>query len=152
TEPIFVTDAARKVLEGERVSGLGFSRPTLARDPLPGIWQLDVALVLPPALRTHGLKTERCEPITDPDLLRTLATQQSALATGPYCGRIKYQKPSRGLVGIAAAALAGMPDVVLTHEHFGSGGSSGRLTLVSKRFRDVVLAAKLKGAVFRPIE
>ena len=70
----------------------------------------------------------------------------------PYCGRVKYHLKHRGPLRFEHTALAGAPDVVKTHEWFGSGGQAFRLVLVSQRFRQAVLKAKWRGLYFEPVE
>jgi hypothetical protein len=42
-------------------------------------------------------------------------------------------------------------DIVETYEYFGSGGSAGRVQIVSKRFKEIVEKNKLKGLFFEPV-
>jgi hypothetical protein len=52
------------------------------------------------------------------------------------CGRTKYCPPTSLVV--SAVALVGAPDLFQTAEWFGAGGRAFRLTLVSKRFVDLI--------------
>lgn len=119
--------------------------------PLRRLWQLEVRHTLGGALRTLTLASERCEPVTDDKARRFLTAIGSRSVEGPFCGRVKYNHPRRDLMTFDAAALAGAPDVVITRDLFGSGGSANRVTLVSRRVRDVIRDRKLKGATFRPV-
>jgi hypothetical protein len=152
-ELVLVSDATRSLFERERVSGLRYVRPVLhgTGAPIAGVWQLDIETILPPAVRTEELVAEPCEPIVDEAELRPLRAMKSSLVRGPYCGRPRWNHPMRTLLTVRAAALSDAPDVVLTHEQFGSGASSNRLVLVRKRVRDLARAEKIAGAAFHVV-
>jgi hypothetical protein len=55
------------------------------------------------------------------------------------------------MMTFSRAAFEGVPEVVRCREWFGSGGSSSRPVLVSRRVKRLIEGARLRGAVFAPI-
>ncbi len=152
-EPIFARDPVKELFEQERVSGVRFTRPVLHRTgaPLETVWQLDPEVRLAGGLRTENLVDEPCAPVTDAAMRRFLAALGSKHLDGPFCGRTRHNHPTRGLMTFDADAPKGAPDVVQTREMFGSGASSARVVLVTKRVRDLIVQRQLRGASFRPV-
>ena len=69
-----------------------------------------------------------------------------------HCGRIKYHVEHRGPFRIGREVLQRAPDVVKSQEWFGSGALAFRLVIVSRRFRQAVVAASFRGLDFEPIQ
>lgn len=144
----FLTDAARDILEKEGISGLSFSRPVIHKSgkPLENWFQMHPTTVLPPAILTDRLTTERCEYPRSKRDLRFLKAVGSQLLDGPFCGRIKFNPKS--VYELDATVMEGQPDVVCANEWMGSGGSARREIFASQRFKDVCEKYSLRGLFF----
>lgn len=152
-DEFFVRSNARQGLESAGISGLAFVPPVLHKNDRPSaeVAQMQVATILPAALDTNGLAPVTCKAKNEEwrpdDPLRP-----AELSGAPYCGRVKYHAFHRGPLRFERAAFEGAPDVVKSHEYFGSGGAASRWVLVSQRFRQVVRKAKWRGLSFEPVE
>jgi hypothetical protein len=152
-DEFFVRSEARDGLTASGLTGIEF-RPAVLHTknwPSAQVEQLYVRKILPPALDASGLAPVTCKPQNEEwrPGLRLMAAERAGV---PYCGRVKYHLKRRTPLRFDRHAFAGAPDVVKSHEWFGSGGEAFRLVLVSQRFRQVVLNAKWRGLHFEPIE
>jgi len=118
-DEVFVRDVVKAVYEDQGVTGVEFTRPLRHKtgEPLETIYHVRVDTVLPPALRTEKLKTEKCEMPHDPDMIKFLMANGSRLVKGPFCGATKFNYPLRDEeeIAIPVSAFTTAPDVVRIH-------------------------------------
>lgn len=152
-DEFFVRREAREGLMTEGLTGFGFRPVVLHKTDEPSVQveQMQILSVLPPALDRAGLTAVTCKPQNE-EWRPGMQPGHAERRGDPYCGRVKYHLKYRGPLRFEHTALAGAPDVVKTHEWFGSGGQAFRLVLVSQRFRQAVLKAKWRGLYFEPVE
>ena len=155
-DEFFLREPAREGLQKAGITGIGFLAPVLHRNGRPSerLMQMTIRTVLPQALDTKSLEPVTCKEENEEweSELQLRKMRPSKAETHPYCGRVKYHKMHKGPFRFSRGAFADAPDVVKSCEWFGSGGSASQLVIVSQRFRQVVLAAKWRGASFKPIE
>lgn len=153
-DQVFVREPVKQVLEKEGISGIRFSRPLHHKtsEPLQTVFQMHVDTVLPPGADTRELEQERCERPTNEAEICFLTAMGSGMLEGPFCGKIKHHYPQKQPLRIARDALEGAPDMVRTHEWFGSGGSSQRPILISGRIETIIKREGWRGAILNPIE
>ena len=155
-DEFFVREPARQGLEKAGITGIDFLAPVLHKSGRPSkqLVQMRIPSVLPGALDVSGLETITCKEENEEWETELWLRKQrpSPAETHPYCGRIKYHGEHRGPLRFRRGAFADVPDVVKSHEWFGSGGSAFQLIIVSQRFRQVVVEAKWRGVRFEPIE
>lgn len=152
-DEFFLRSAAREGLRRAGIRGIDFVTPLLHKKNQPSetLTQMVVQTTLPPALDAHGLQPVTCRPRNEEwNPAHPLAYQR--LEGRPYCGSLKFHMMRRGPFRFHRSAFAIAPDVVKSHEWFGSGGAADRIVIVSQRFRQTVLAAKWRGVDFEPIE
>jgi len=74
---------------------------------------------------TSRLPTVTCQPKNEESAFESFGGGEKRYPpTAPYCGRVKHHPPTT--LGINATAMFDAPDLVLTAEWFGSGGSAFR--------------------------
>lgn len=66
------------------------------------------------------------------------------------CGRVKYRPVTRGF--FPALATEPTAAILKTKEYFGSGAAAHRRVLVSQELRRALVAAKVRGASFWPVQ
>jgi len=69
----------------------------------------------------------------------------------PYCGRVKYHWPLLRQTTYAAETFGDAPDIVKSHEWFGSGGSASRQVLISQKVGRLIIDHKLRGLSLVPV-
>lgn len=90
--------------------------------------------------------------------LRILKEQRSCIADDNLvrdktpCGHIKYNVLTRGMMKFSRDAFSNMPDLVRTHEWFGSGHGAFQLVLASAKFVQVYMENNWKGLSLAPLE
>ncbi|MFY9825628.1 MAG: hypothetical protein WAM82_29915 [Thermoanaerobaculia bacterium] len=156
-DEFFVRREARQGLTAAGLTGFDFRPAVIHRKDRPSgeIEQMEILSVLQPALNPTGLQTVTCKERNEEweSKRRRFPNWRPPVAeSNSYCGRVKFHLESREPLRFDRSALAAAPDVVKSHEWFGSGGSAFRLVLVSQRFRRVVLEAKWRGLFFEPVE
>jgi hypothetical protein len=148
-DEVFVRDVVKSMFDDQGITGAEFTRPLRHKtgEPLETIYHLRVGTFLPAALRTEKLRKEKCELPDDPDMIRFLIANGSKLVKGPFCGATKFNYPrSVGEeIAISASAFMSAPDLVRTHEWFGSASSAGRPILISQRVKDIIDRMKWRG-------
>jgi hypothetical protein len=152
-DEFFLREEARDDLRGAAITGIDYLAPMLHKNNRPSerVGQMVVQTGLPPALDPTGLQPVTCKPQNEEwDPGQRLGPSEPEGRR--YCGRVKYQFTHNGPYRFESSAFAGAPDVVKSHEWFGSGSSAHRLVIVSQRFRQVVVTAKWRGVSFEPIE
>ncbi len=152
-DEFFVRHEARDLLTLEDITGVEFGPVLVSRkgDVSRQASQMRVLGTLPPALDASELQTVTCKPHNEewrPDVRATSADREDL----PYCGRVKYRWAHRGPLRFDRSAYLDVPDLVKSHEWFGSGGSASQCVIVSQRFRQIVIAAEWRGLRFEPIE
>jgi hypothetical protein len=156
-DEIFVRPEVRRLLVARGITGIKFGPVTTnrTRTQLKSVQQLLVSRTLRPGLVTKGLQPVTCKAHNEegssdgpPGVMSAGAMRYSL--DDPYCGRVKYHSPES--LRIRRRAFAGAPDVVKTHEWFGSGGVASREILISERVTDLVAAAGWRGLRLTPVE
>ena len=152
-DEFFLRDKARQGLRSAGITGIEDLAPVLHKKDRPSeqVVQMVVTTTLPPALDTTGLQSVTCKPRNE-EWSPGRKGQSAEPARQPYCGRLKYAGMCKGPYRFARSAFVGAPDVVKSHEWFGSGGAAFRLVIVSQKFRQAVVAGKWRGVSFEPIE
>lgn len=84
-----------------------------------------------------------------PQLREYFHKYRERMSAIPYCGRIKHHPPNS--VALIRDHLASAPDVFQSAEWFGSGAAAFRLTIVSRRFANLVRERRWKGLEFRDV-
>jgi len=147
-DAVFIRSQAKRILEMEHVREISFSKPVLHKkgEEVEDLWQMHIQTELGQGIDDYNLSKEICEYIED----------KESIEVGPpklihYCGRIKYNFPRRGAITFSQSSFQNMPDIVRSHEWFGSGGKAMQLVIVSKRIKQLVEKNKLKGLSFAPI-
>jgi hypothetical protein len=103
-----------------------------------------------PCVETSRLPTVTCRPKNEESAFEFFGGGQKRYPPdAPYCGAVKHHPPTS--VTIDESRIVGAPDLFLTDERFGSGGSSFRLILASQRFVDFVRSRKLRGLAFEAV-
>lgn len=153
-DEIFVREPVKSVFEKNGITGIRFSRPVFHKSgkELETIYQLHVDTVLPPDLVADDLTTETCEYPKDKKERKHLKAIGSKLAEGPFCGAVKYNFPQTSKMRFEASCFAGQPDMVRTHEWFGSGGSANRPILLSQKVKNLIDQYQWRGAFLNEIE
>jgi len=137
----FVRPEVEGALRAAKLSGLTFRDAIDHKSgrPLEEVRQLVVSTII------DGTDTTKLQPVT----CRPNTEEGSPLPgakyppTEPYCGVVKHHPPT--CLVVRADSLSGVPDVVSTAAWFGSGGSAFRLTLVSRRFAELVQEHSWRG-------
>ena len=152
-DEFFLRPEAREGLWGAAITGIDYLAPMLHKDDRPSerVAQMIVKTTLPPALDTTGLQPVTCKPQNE-EWQPQQRLRPSEPEGRPYCGRVKYHYMHKGPFRFDSNAFARAPDVVKSHEWFGSGGSAHRLVIVSQKFRQAVVTAKWRGVSFEPVE
>lgn len=156
-DELFVRSEARQGLTAAGLTGFDFRPAVIHRADRPSgeVQQMEILSVLQPALDPTGLETVTCNERNEEweSIRRRFPNLQSPVPEpNSYCGGVKYHLEHRGPFRFDRSALVAAPDVVKSHEWFGSGASAFRLVLVSQRFRQIVLEAKWRGLSFEPVE
>jgi hypothetical protein len=152
-DEFFLREEACKSLRGAAITGIDYVAPMLHKKDRPSerVAQMVVGTELLPALDPTSLQPVTCKPQNE-EWHPGQRLQPSEPGERRYCGRVKYHYTHKGPYRFDANAFAGAPDVVKSHEWFGSGASAHRLVIVSQRFRQVVVTARWRGVSFEPIE
>ena len=153
-DQIFVREPVKTEFEENGITGISFSRPIFHKSEkeLETIYQLHVDTILPKALISENLTTERCEYPTDKKMLKFLKTMDSPLVKGPFCGELKFNFPQGQKMTFDIDAFENLPDFVRTNEWFGSGGSANRPILISEKVKNLIELNKWRGAFLDQIE
>lgn len=149
-DEIFVRPIVRRVFELAGVTGIQYEGALNHKsgEEIPDLFQLRIDVNPKAGLVTRSLVAEVCQPENSN---ATLATGRAYSADQPFCGRAKYNYPTRDAIRFDGSCLLGAQDMVKTQESFGSGAGAHRLILVSRRFADIVEANGLVGLKFTPI-
>lgn len=144
-ESIFVRQETKNILEREKINGISFSNPVLHKKnvPVEGFFQLHIDSILHKGFDNYNTKTITCKINNEENRNKDTTLQ--------YCGRMKFHHPIIGGYLFNKVIFDKAFDIVKSNEYFGSGGSANRVTIVSKRFKDIVEKYKLKGLSFEPV-
>ncbi|MBI2949282.1 MAG: hypothetical protein HYY23_16700 [Verrucomicrobia bacterium] len=151
-DEFFVRLPVKEEFERHKVTGVRFQRPVIHKTgrEIESVFQICVGTLLPPALATAGLRAVTCK--LDNEEWSARAGQFSRDPDASYCGRIKYHPPTRELFRFLGSQLRSAPDVVKSHEWFGSGASAYRVVLVSRRVASIFEANRWRGVTLKPVE
>lgn len=152
-DEFFVGPEVRELFEDAGVTGVDYG-PCInhgSGHQLESISQLVILNVLPPGLVTTELNTVTCQPNNEEGPTKSYGGRLRYPPDYPYCGRVKYHRPLRGQTTYAAGIFRDAPDIVKSHEWFGSGGSASREVLVSQKVCSLIIDHKLRGISFGPV-
>ncbi len=144
-----------EAIEGFRIAGMtgiDFMTPVLNRSGLPSecVRQMVITTTLAGALDTTGLQPVTCKPLNEEN--ETLAPSRlSEAEERACCGRVKYHFRHAGVLRFDSDAFVDAPDVVKSHEWFGSGAAAFQLVIVSQRLRQTVIGNEWRGVSFEPV-
>jgi len=133
------------------IRGVDYLAPVIHKNsqPLSSRLQLKINTILSPGLHTAGLQTVTCRPNNEePPAPLPLRDPEE----WPYCSRVKYHFGHRGMFRFPRKVFDEAPDIVKSHEWFGSGASASRMVLISRRTADIILDAKWRGVTMEPVE
>jgi len=149
----FLRAEARDGIRSQGISGVEFLSPVIHKNGLPSqrVSQLVVTDTLESALDPSGLQTVTCREHNEEWLAYGLA-RANRLKDQVYCGRVKYHLVHRGPLRFVGDAFIGAPDVVRSHEWFGSGASAFNLIVVNQKFHQLVVRSKWRGVYFEPLD
>ena len=144
-EYLFIREEAKNILKKEKIKEIEFSNPVLHKKniAIDNFYQLHVKKVLPKGLVNYNARLITCKLNNEED-----SNVDKSLK---YCKRIKYHHPMVGGYVFNKEIFDDEFDIALTAEYFGSGGSANRLTICSKRFKNIIESNKLRGLDFIPI-
>jgi hypothetical protein len=152
-DEFFVRPEVRELFAGAGVTGVGYG-PCIHHSSgrrLESLSQLFVLTVLPPGLVTTELSTVTCKPNNEEGPAKSYGGRLRYSHDYPYCGRVKYHWPLLGQTTYAAETFRDAPDIVKSHEWFGSGGSASREVLISQKVGRLIIDHKLRGLSFVPV-
>mgnify|MGYP001033208759 CR=1 FL=1 len=132
---IFIRPPAKEILTKEGFTGIDYEHPLFAgsKEPIKTVYQMKVNKII------------------QPGLVQAWQESGKGYVICPLCQSKKSLFPRREAIRFVRSVFPDSFDVVQSNEHFGSGLSANRLTLVSKRFYNVVQKYKLKGLAFTPV-
>jgi len=150
-DAIFVRPEARKLLESEKIKGVTFKKVMLHKknSEIVDFYQLIINTELDKGLVTEDLQTVTCKYMNEEDVEFEESERNSKDSN--FCGSIKYHFPIRSGITFKKSIFEGAPEIVKSKEYFGSGAKAFKLTLVSKRIKELIEVNKLKGLTFRPM-
>jgi len=153
-DEFFVSTEVRATLLDARISGIDFLEPILHKSaqPIESFAQLRVREVLGAALQTEQHQPVTCKPQNEESHVPEGPGPKRYPPDAPFCGRLKYHWLTRGITRYQRQAFMGAPDIVKSHEWFGSGGAADRQVLVNRRVADLILQRKWRGVRLTPIE
>ena len=151
---VFVRPEVRIVLTQASARGVGFMNPVVHKTDalIESFTQLRVLHELPPALQTEGFQPVTCRPNNEESDDGCDGGPKRYPPDTPYCGRRKYHYCVRGMPRFAREAFTEAPDIVKTHEWFGSGGSADQMILVNRRVADLILDHRWRGVELSPVQ
>lgn len=149
-DEIFARPIVKSIFDKEGITGVGYCNPVhnKSSQDIDGTLQLTIGINPQPGLITEPLVTETCEP-ANPEA--TFAVGRAYPADYPFCGRMKYNYPTRDAIRFRRDSLKGCPDIIKSSEYFGSAINAHRLILVSRKFADVIDRHKLHGILLTPV-
>jgi hypothetical protein len=149
-DEIFVRPTVRSVFENEKITGTAYCHPVYSRSghEIANLLQLQIEILPHAGLVTDGLVSETCQ-AGKPQVCPTAGRVYPA--DYPFCGRTKYNYPTRDAIRFRRESLVRAPDIAKSQEYLGSGGNAHRLILVSRKLADVMDRHDLPGMVLTPV-
>lgn len=144
-EAVFLRQEAKNILEKENIKGIRFSKPVLNKKniEIEGFYQLHIDTILENGFDSYNTRLITCKIDNEENLNNDKNSN--------CCGRVKFHHPMIGGYNFDKSIFSSAFDIVQSKEYFGSGGSANRLQIVSKKFKSIIEANKLKGLSFTPI-
>lgn len=144
-DSIFVSAEIKSLIENENMKGIRFSNVHRSKDRIvEGAYQLQIEQTLQKGFSNYNTKTITCKQNNEEDFNK----DKSVL----YCGRVKYHHPRIGGYLFDKSIFDRQFNLVKSFEYFGSGGSTNRLIICSRKFKEFYIKNKLKGLSFAPIQ
>lgn len=134
-DELFLTETAKKVLEGAGITGIYFRRvkDKKGTEYFDDIYQMEVAFLL-----AKGMDEEKT-PIQEESVC-------------PYCGVKKYVTKGTGMLAFQREIFTNVPDIVKTYECFGWGHYIARDIIVNQKvYRTIVENDLGRNLIFQPI-
>ncbi len=149
-DEIFIRPMVRSIFEQESITGVSYCHPmhNKSSQQILTTFQLRIGTNPNWGLVTDQLVAEMCHA---GNRNATLATGRAYSAEYPFCGRIKYNYPTRDAIRFRRESLQNSPDIIKSREYFGSGANAHRLILVSRKLADVIQEHNLRGIVLTPV-
>lgn len=147
----FVMPEVTGIFADAGVTGVGYG-PCIHHSSgrrLESLTQLLVPHVLPAGLMTTELNRVTCKPNNEEGPVKSYGGRLRYPPDYPYCGRVKYHWPLQ--TTYAAEIFRDAPDVVKSHEWFGSGGSASREVVISQKVCRLIIDHRLRGLSFAPV-
>jgi hypothetical protein len=152
-DEFFVTPEVSELFADAGVTGVEYG-PCIHHSSgrrLESLSQLVIPNVLPAGLTTTELNRVTCKSNNEEGPVKAYGGRLRYPPDYPYCGRVKYHWPLLGQTTYAAEIFGDAPDIVKSHEWFGSGGSASREILVSQKVCRLIIDHKLRGLSFVPV-
>lgn len=155
-DAIFIRPEAKKIFERNNITGVTYSHPVFDKsgNPIKNLYQLEIKTILSKGYIVTENEQVTCK-INNEEYERTLRNTGITPPPTPgktFCGRIKYLYPRTHMMTFDKKIFDNDPDIVKSYEWFGSGFSSRRQNLVSKKVYDLITSLKWKRIEFLPIE
>lgn len=149
-DEIFVRPGVKTVFDTEGITGVDYCHPVQNRSgqDIVDTLQLRIGICPEPGLVTERLVAETCQP-SNPEA--TFATGRAYPSDYPFCGRTKYNYPTRDAIRFRRESLKNCSDMIKSHEYFGNAAGAHRLILVSRKFADVIEQHRLRGILLTPV-
>jgi len=149
-DEIFIRPIAKSIIEDEGVTGIEYIHPVLDRtsEAVETVFQMKIKTTVRPGMITDDLNTVTCKENNEEWKFGGI---RKGLEGYPFCGRVKYSYPRRDSIKFRRECFDRIPDIVRSHEYFGTGRAAHQLILVSRKFVDIVTKKKFRGLKFTPI-
>ncbi len=134
-DELFLTETAKKVLEGAGITGIDFRRVKHKKgtEYYDDIYQMVVTFLL-----AKGMDEEKT-PIQEESVC-------------PYCGVKKYVTKGTGMLAFQREIFTNVPDIVKTYECFGWGHYIARDIIVNQKVYRTIIENDLgRNLIFQPI-
>ena len=144
-DAIFVRQETKNIFEKENIKGIHFSNPVLHKKNIviENFYQLHIDNILDKGFDNYNAQKITCK-INNEEGFKSDNILQN-------CGRVKFHHPRIGGYLFDKDIFNKYYDIVESYEYFGSGGSSSKLQIVSKKIKDIIDSNKLKGLSFIPV-
>ena len=148
-DDLFLRIEVESQLKISKLTGITFTEPLLHKKPhsCGTLVQLQIESTLSAGLLSEGLHEITCRENNEESWV-----PPNLPSAHPYCGNIKYHYEMKGPYRFKKNIFTSCPDLIKSHEWFGSGASASRLIIASQKFREIASTKKWRGIYFEPIE
>lgn len=150
---MFLRPPTKRLFESEGITGVTYDHPVLHKTgkPLTSIYQMHVTTLARPGLALQHPPIVTCKRNNEESQASGLRRLRNLFDRRPFCHRVKYNIPRTEPIAFQADALRELPDIVMSHEYFGSAHAAFRLVLVRSSVVKLVKSHGLKGLKFTPV-